>query len=171
MRVIGIIFFVLVVVGGGVAIVYGLTYAAPVVIQPIAFNHVVHVEEARMQCVDCHLNATTGVYAGIPGKNICLDCHDIDDEEGSHPEKDELFSYVDTDQDIPWLRVAVTRPDVYFSHRRHVSSAQMDCLECHADQPTLIKPPSTSRLVMSMNACIDCHEERGASTDCLACHR
>ena len=92
MRLIGGIFIVLVVVGGGVAIIYGRAQADQAVVQPIAFNHAVHIEEGHMQCVDCHPNATTGVYAGIPGRDICLDCHDIDEEEGSHPEKDRLFN-------------------------------------------------------------------------------
>ena len=168
MRLIGAIFLVLVVVGGGVAIVYGL---ADTVVQPITFNHAIHIDEGQLECTDCHQNAATGVHAGIPGKEICLDCHDIDDEEGSHADKDRLFAYVDTDPDIPWIRVAVIVPDVFFSHRRHVGAAQMDCLECHIDQATLTEPPNTSRLVMDMDACLDCHEERGANTDCLACHR
>ena len=171
MRLIGAIFIVLVIVGGGVAVVYGLARADQAVVQPIAFNHAVHIDEAGMECVDCHQDAATGEYAGIPGRNICLDCHDMDDEEGGHPEKDRLFAYADTEQDIPWIRVALTKPDVFFSHRRHVRAARMDCLECHTDQSTLTEPPSTGRLVMSMTACIECHEERGASADCLACHR
>jgi hypothetical protein len=141
------------------------------VFQPIAFNHKVHLDEADLECLECHKDAATGVMAGLPGKEICLDCHDIDEEADSHPEKAKLVPYADGDQNIPWVRVALTRPDVFFSHRRHVTSGKLDCLRCHPDQPTLAAPPTYARLVMSMNDCLACHQERGANTDCLGCHR
>ena len=165
---------IVVAVGGVVAIVYGFAVLPDRVVQPIQFNHVIHLDDAGMTCVDCHTNAANGVYAGLPGKEMCFDCHDIDDqdeEEDSHPEKDKLFAFEESDGDIPWRRVAVTRPDVYFSHRRHVTSGKLDCLECHSDQPGLSTPPHSARLVMSMDDCIACHERGNASTDCLACHR
>jgi len=160
-----------VVVVGFLGIVYAIGGRAVAVVQPIAFNHNVHVREASLSCTDCHKDVNAHSYAGIPGKTACLECHDIDEEEGTHPEKDRLFRYADTDDDIPWVRVAVTRPDVFFSHRRHVVAADMDCLECHPGQPSLTQPPATVELVMTMTDCIKCHEEKGASIDCLACHR
>ncbi len=161
----------LVVVVGGVAIVYGVVTRGPRVDQPIAFNHAVHVGEADVTCQDCHLNAESTRFAGIPGKQICFDCHDIDEEEGSHPEKDKLFSFDESDDDIPWQRVGVTRPDVYFSHRRHVTAAKLDCLVCHQHQDTLTTPPRRSRLVMGMDDCVDCHTKSAIPEDCNACHR
>lgn len=171
MHVSGRIVIVLIIVVGSAALVYGIVGRAPRVIQPIVFNHAVHVNEAGLQCADCHADAETHVHAGFPAKGVCLDCHDIDDEEGSHPEKDKLFAFDEDPREIPWVRVAVTAPDVFFSHRRHVRAANLDCLVCHADQATQSEPPSTAQLVMSMNACIACHEENNVSNDCLTCHR
>ncbi len=168
--VVSFVFIVLAVVGS-VAFVRGDYWLGPIVVQPIEFNHAVHLEKAGMECAECHTDAMTGVYAGLPGKDLCLDCHDIDEEDHSQPEKARLFAFEESDDDIPWVRVAVTRPDVYFSHRRHVSSAGLDCLECHTDQAGLTRPPARARLVMTMTACIECHEKNGASEDCLACHR
>lgn len=162
---------IVIVIGGVVAVVYGVVLRAPRVHQPIQFNHVVHLDDAGITCDECHTGAATRTYAGLPGKAICLDCHDIDDEENTHPEKDKLFAFVDGDGDIPWRRVAVTKPDVFFSHRRHVTAGKLDCLECHKDQPSLTAPPPTARLVMKMDQCIECHDKSGASHDCLACHR
>ncbi|MFQ5494537.1 MAG: cytochrome c3 family protein [Phycisphaerae bacterium] len=156
--------------GGFAAIVYGVG-GSPAVVQPIAFNHAVHTGEAGITCTECHTDAETRVSAGLPGKAGCFDCHDIDDEAGTHAEKDKLFAFDDIDGDIPWIRVAVTRPDVFFSHRRHVRSGGIECLRCHTGQTALTKPPTRVQLVMSMTMCIDCHNERGVSTDCLACHR
>ena len=162
---------ILVVVVGFVAFVYGFGARSERIVQPIAFNHVVHLDDAGMECIECHTHAATGVFAGLPGKGICFDCHDVDDEAGTHAEKDKLFAFDEQEEDIPWQRVALTRPDVYFSHRRHVSSGNLECTECHRDQQTLSAPPSYARLVMSMDACIQCHGKSGASSDCLACHR
>ena len=162
---------VVAVLAGCVAVVYGVVGRRPTVTQPIAFNHTLHLKEASLTCVDCHTDAGTRRNAGLPGKRVCLDCHDIDGEQGSHPEKDKLFVYEKSDDDIVWQRVAVIKPDVYFSHRRHVGSGKLDCLVCHPDQPNLDKPPTAARLVMSMADCIECHEENRASSDCLACHR
>ncbi len=171
MKAIGTMFLVVVVLGGGVALVYAFTGPAQAVVQPIAFNHTIHLNEASLTCTDCHTDAATSAFAGLPRKSVCLDCHDIDEEQGSNPEKDKLFGFEDSDAQIPWKRVAITRPDVFFSHRRHVTAAKLDCLDCHQDQPTLSKPPHTARLVMAMTTCIECHEERGVTTDCLRCHR
>lgn len=163
---------VLTIVAGLVAAAWGIVGRAERVVQPLAFNHVVHLEKASLECMDCHTNAGTHVYAGIPGRDICLDCHDIDEEEDDpNPEKAKMFAFEDSDRDIPWVRVALTRPDVFFSHRRHVTAAEIDCLQCHPDQPTLTAPPTSARLVMTMDECIACHLENGASEDCLVCHR
>ncbi len=171
MRSVAYVFVALILLGGFVAIGYGIATREQIVVQPIAFNHAVHIEDAGMQCIECHTDAETDVSAGLPGKEMCMDCHDIDEEEGTHTEKARLFSYAESDRDIPWVRVAVTAPDVFFSHRRHVTAGRMDCLECHPQQPGLTAPPSTARMVLTMDACIDCHENTGASDDCLACHR
>jgi len=161
----------LVVLVGMAAVGYGVMTRGPRVVQPIAFNHTIHLEEAQMECLQCHLNAETSVFAGIPGKAICLDCHDIDEEQGTNPQKDVLFGFEDTDEDIPWRRVAVTRPDVFFSHRRHVTGAKLECLACHKDQRTLVAPPPRARLVMRMSDCLACHAEHGLARECIHCHR
>lgn len=171
MKSIGSLFLALVMVGALTALVFALAGRSEAVLQPIRFNHTVHIDSAGLECVDCHTDAQTSVFAGLPGKSICLDCHDVDDESGTHAEKDKLFAFDEVDHDIPWKRVAVTRPDVYFSHRRHVTAGKLDCLRCHPDQPSLDRPPPTRRIVMTMTECIDCHEENKVSSDCLACHR
>ncbi|MHC4088893.1 MAG: cytochrome c3 family protein, partial [Planctomycetota bacterium] len=142
---------------GLVAVVYGLAGRAPTVSQPIAFNHKLHVEEADLQCLDCHTDAETAVHAGLPGKAICLDCHDVDEEIEDDSELVKLVPLAEADGDIPWVRVAVTKPDVFFSHRRHVGAGGIDCQRCHADQPKLTAPPSAVQEVLTMDDCIDCH--------------
>ncbi len=172
MRVAVALVVVAAVVWGGVALVYGIVGRPVAAVQPIRFNHEIHLSDpVGAECIDCHTDAETGVFAGLPGKDACFDCHDPYEEDVTHPQKVKLLSYAESEEEIPWVRVAVTKPDVFFSHRRHVTSAGLDCLECHADQPTLTAPPATVRLVMTMDECIECHEQNRASSDCLACHR
>lgn len=171
MRRIVLTIVVLAVVGGSVALVYGIVVRGERIVQPIAFDHSLHVNEAAIPCAGCHTSAEHEVFAGLPRKVVCFDCHDADQEDAAHPEKAKLFSFAASNQDIVWRRVAVTKPDVFFSHRRHVTAAKIDCLHCHPDQPTLTAPPSSARVVMTMQTCIECHNDTQASTDCLACHR
>ncbi len=165
------VLLIVIVLGALVTLVKALVPGGVPVDQPIAFNHALHLGDAGMECGQCHTDAATSRFAGLPGKEVCLDCHDIDEEEGSHPEKDKLFAYADSDDEIPWERVALTAPDVFFSHRRHVTAGGLDCLHCHPDQPLLTRPPATTGLVMAMTDCIACHEERSHTVDCLTCHR
>jgi hypothetical protein len=172
MRFIVPVILVVVVVVGLVSILPDLITPRVTATQPLPFNHAVHLEDAGLECLNCHTDAGVAVHAGLPGAEICLDCHDLDDEEElQHPEKALLMPYVDGEQNIPWERVAITKPDVFFSHRRHVTAGGIDCLHCHPDQPALTAPPKTVAEVMTMDDCLDCHEEREVSNDCLACHR
>ena len=166
-----------IVLGGLVTVVYGMIEWGETVIQPIAFNHALHLDSAGLECADCHTDAATRVYAGLPGKVMCFECHDPDDigeqaeTEDVHPELAKLLPYADSDGDIPWRRIALTAPDVFFSHRRHVAAGELQCLRCHAGQQKLQAPPRTADLVMTMDDCLACHEQSQASLDCLACHR
>jgi hypothetical protein len=48
----------------------------------------------------------------------------------------------------------------------------MTCQECHGDMTTLDEPVTRSQITgLDMAACMDCHDERGASNDCLICHK
>ncbi len=166
-----VVISVVIVAGACTVLVYGFAGRSASVVQPVLFNHAVHVGGASLACLDCHSDAEKHTHAGLPGKSTCAGCHEMDNERGSNPEKDKLFAYYPNTGDLPWVRVAVTRPDVFFSHRRHAGVAKIDCLECHPGQPSLSAPPAKTQLVMRMNTCLECHRKNGVSVDCLACHR
>jgi len=144
--------------------------------QPIAFNHHLHLEKVQgIECVDCHRFAQTEAYAGIPSKDLCLECHEADvagDTGGGETDSrfEELKALVEADGDIAWVRVTGVPDDVFFSHRRHVSAESLDCRECHADMPERTSPPRRANR-MRMSACTGCHELNGKSEDCIDCHR
>lgn len=159
---------------GTVVLVLARGYAneTAVVTQPIAFNHKLHITKAGLDCTTiCHSAALSEVYAGLPSKNVCFECHDPDEETQEIPELARLAEYIKVNGDIPWKRVAITAPHVFFSHRRHVTSGQIACERCHPDVAESTQPFGRVAHVLPMDSCLDCHEHEGADVDCLACHR
>ncbi len=139
--------------------------------QPIAFSHKKHMD-LGMECVSCHIGAEEGIHAGIPKTETCARCHVPGQDYPPTPK--ELAQYIESGKEIPWLQFQVGKRHVYFSHRRHVKIAQLDCTECHGDIRNMDQPitrayfPSGQK---GMNRCIDCHRRNQVTTDCYACHR
>ncbi len=137
--------------------------------QPVKFNHNIHVVENEMDCSECHLYVVTSRKATLPGKDICMDCHS--EAQGESSEEQKLLTLLETDQELNWQRVYVLPKHIYFSHFRHVTLGQIGCQECHGDMKTLTSPPNKPAVdIISMDYCMDCHEDRQVDNDCLACH-
>ena len=135
--------------------------------QPLVFNHKVH-KEAEIDCSACHEYFQNATYSGIPTTETCTLCHEGD---GQAPELQRLAQYVSAGEEIPWKRLYGVPEHVYYSHRRHVVSAKIACAECHGAIGECAEPPKYPLVNQSMQWCIACHEKRGASTDCVHCHR
>jgi hypothetical protein len=146
--------------------------------QPIAFNHRLHLERVQgIKCQDCHQLAASEVYAGIPSKYICFGCHEPNADasdpnaDANKPQFATLMAFAKSDGDIPWLRVTTTQEDVFFSHRRHVTVAKIECQQCHRDMPERTSPPTEGPVKIRMSTCLGCHREHQSSVDCISCHR
>jgi len=137
-------------------------------IQPIQYNHKLHVEEADLTCLDCHLNAGSQARASIPNIYVCGDCHD--DIESENLEERKVAQYVSDGIDIPWIQVHVVPDHAYFSHRRHVTLGQLDCSECHGEVVQMETPFVTPINPIEMEWCTDCHEQREVTNECYSCH-
>ena len=129
-------------------------------------------------CVACHRGAWGAASATIPSAATCLPCHEAGvrlaraEEQGPRMV---LISEGGTGvgrpvDDVPWVGINRLPPNVYFSHTAHVRYASMPCTQCHQDVTTLKSPPTLVR-VFTMSRCLSCHAEKGASTDCLTCHK
>ncbi|MBI2931525.1 MAG: hypothetical protein HYY16_07720 [Planctomycetes bacterium] len=135
----------------------------------------VGVEETLLErkdiraCVGCHGQAWTGSRATIPSNAVCRSCHNPRPRTNS-PEERRLMEYLGSGKDVPWVQIHTTSPAVYFSHSAHVRYGKMGCVTCHEDMSRRSEPPASAR-VYSMNACLKCHKEKHASTDCIACHK
>ena len=143
-------------------------FARPSVDQPLAFSHRLHVTDLGSECTDCHLYAESGVRATIPNLETCSVCH----EEAQTDSADEarLVEYIQAGESIPWLKVYRVPDHVYFSHRRHTAIAGIECSECHGVMEEQDLPVSQPAVRITMNGCMDCHDDMGASNDCLLCH-
>ena len=136
--------------------------------QPIAFSHEIHAGKLNLQCLFCHDTADKSTFAGVPSVQKCMDCHKavlID-----KPEIQRLTRYWDDKEPVPWNRVhrIRIRNHVYFSHKRHVK-AGVQCEQCHGQLSAMAQVRPVSSLKMGW--CVSCHQESGAPTDCLICHR
>ena len=140
----------------------------PRIVQPIAFNHQLHVAEG-MECVDCHESVETQRFAGFPSLGVCLTCHE--DPVTDSPEEERIRTYAEAGQEIPWVRLFQQPRHIYYSHRRHVGIAGLECTRCHGDIGASTAPPVRRPQQLAMDDCIDCHRESAVRTDCTVCHK
>lgn len=139
-------------------------------IQPLAFNHKIHIEGAGLQCADCHLYVDKLPSASIPRLEICQNCHSGDPISESLEEK-KLLTHISEGTEIPWKRIYKLPDHVYFSHRRHVVGGEMECSVCHGNVAEMTSPILNAAIPLTKENCMRCHKERNVTNDCLTCHR
>jgi hypothetical protein len=126
---------------------------SPAVPQPIAFNHLAHIEGEGLDCDFCHEYVRVGAHAGLPNAEICSECHDT--PQGESEEAARVTELIDQGQLFRFNKLFRLPDHVFYTHRRHVGKL----------------PPERPLVSMSMEYCMDCHRERGETLDCNACHR
>ncbi len=136
--------------------------------QPIQFNHYKHTQQLELECVLCHTGVRNQVRATLPSVEICIGCHE--EAVTDSPEEEKIREYYSRGEEIPWKRLFRVPSHVFFSHRRHVTVAGLNCTKCHGDMAMQKKPPRTAPMKISMNYCLSCHRQLQASTDCVSCH-
>lgn len=151
-----------------------LTFKQKKVVQPIRFNHKAHIEAEEMECSECHLKVKESAHATIPLINVCIDCHSEPPEELKEEDKEEeakVRQYSEANKQIPWVKVNIMPGHVYFSHKAHVTWANMECKECHRDYTKVEEPVSEPDVKLGMYDCIECHLKEKAEVDCYTCHK
>jgi hypothetical protein len=137
--------------------------------QPIEFPHKIHtVDQVGIECHECHTGIRIGARAGIPSIDYCMTCHeDVGDAADARIQS--LRAYSKRGEDMPWQRVYgfLEESHVRFNHAPHIQ-ADVGCETCHGD---VAQMTVAQRVVdHTMGFCIDCHKQKGASSDCLTCH-
>lgn len=127
--------------------------------QPIKFSHVIHAAENQTECIYCHHSAEYSKSAGIPGTNVCMNCHLIvrsGTRSGSW-EINKIIQSYEQGTPIEWIRVHNNPDHVFFSHAQHVTIGKVECQECHGQVEEMHRVRQVSDL--SMGWCIKCHRE------------
>ncbi len=123
--------------------------------QPIPFSHKLHAGDMEINCAYCHTGVYKGKQAGIPSASICMNCHNTI-KQGS-PNIQKIYTALETDQPIEWVRVHNLPDLAYFNHSQHTAVAGLDCENCHGEIPQM--EVVEQRHSLTMGWCIDCHRQ------------
>lgn len=137
------------------------TGVAPV--QPIAFDHKLHAQTAKMTCDDCHAQRGNGSTVAMPQPPKCMTCHAS--VATDKPDIQRLAAAAKNEDPIAWVRVYRVPSFVTFSHKTHAGST---CEECHG--PVAERTAISLEKDTHMGTCIACHAVKQAPTSCDTCH-
>lgn len=133
--------------------------------QPIAYSHKQHLD-LGLPCANCHMNPKRGAEMGLPADSVCMTCHAAISADKASIQ--ELKSYVDRGEAVPWKRVYEINPGITWSHRTH-ADAGLQCETCHGDVQSL-EVMTQLTAVTAMATCISCHQAHEAGANCQVCH-
>ena len=153
--------------------------------QPVPFSHKIHVGDYQMDCRYCHTAVEEGRHAGVPGLDICMNCHLTVKPDSAWIQK--LVEAYQNDQPVVWEKVHLLPDFVRFNHSLHVKALSSDvtafsqlppstkqirktCTTCHGEVENMDIMYQHESL--SMGWCVQCHrkEESQAPINCSTCH-
>ena len=123
--------------------------------QPIAFSHKLHVGQYKVDCNYCHTGVRKSKSATIPSINVCMNCHNTIKTES--PEIKKLYTAIENNKPIEWVRVHNLPDLAYFNHSQHVTVGGVECQTCHGPLEKMELVQQYAPLTMGW--CINCHRE------------
>lgn len=125
--------------------------------QPILFSHKVHAGQNKIDCEYCHTSAEESIHAGIPSTQLCMNCHSLVKEgtQTGTKEISKIYSSLENNKAIEWVKVHNVPDHVYFSHAQHVNAGKIECEECHGQVEEMDRIRQVESL--GMGWCIECH--------------
>ena len=134
--------------------------------QPLEFPHDIHAGK-QIACTDyCHEAVSTGPVAGLPSVRTCMICHSTIATD--RPRIQQLTAMRERGEDFVWQRVYgyPKEAHVRFNHAPHIR-AKVECTTCHGNIAG--GTVAQHNVDLTMGFCVNCHNERKASVDCLVC--
>ncbi len=128
--------------------------------QPIAYSHKLHAGQYKIDCNYCHTGVNKGKSAHIPAANICMNCHGVIKKES--PEIQKIYTAIEENRPIEWIRVHNLPDLAYFNHAQHVNVGNVQCQSCHGEIQKMEVVEQRSSLTMGW--CIDCHRKTEVNT-------
>lgn len=122
-------------------------------VQPVAFDHNLHVEQVGMDCRYCHTFVDRSYHSNVPATNTCMNCHSMVLKDS--PKLAPVRASYESGQPIPWVQIHKTPDYVYFNHAIHVNRG-ISCVHCH-DRVDLMEEVYHAK-PLSMAFCLDCHK-------------
>jgi hypothetical protein len=132
----------------------------------VTFDHTIHAGKYGIPCLACHTFAAQSPVAGIPSGRKCMGCHKFVARD--KPAVQALAQRVEAGEPLRWPRVFALPDFIYFSHRMHVKAA-VECRSCHGDVAAMATV--TQERAFTMGRCLECHDQKGATHECLSCHK
>ena len=136
--------------------------------QPIEFNHRKHVVDLGISCDTCHSGYEKETFSGLPKAEDCTACHA--EAQGTSEKERLLVDKLKRGEPLEWRRLFGQPAHVFYSHRRHVKVAKLDCAACHGTFAETTSPPRRVHK-LAMSDCIGCHRKSNVSVACTTCHR
>lgn len=121
-------------------------------IQPVPFDHSLHVTQLGMDCRYCHTGVETSSHSNVPNTQTCMNCHAH--VQANNPKLAPVKKSFETGRPIEWVRIHQAPDYVYFNHAVHVNRG-ISCIECHGEvnNMTVVRHDQP----MSMGWCLSCH--------------
>jgi hypothetical protein len=146
-------------------IVIAQTEKLPGPTQPIPFSHKLHAGAQNLKCATCHKNPDPGERMGLASAAMCMQCHE--EVKTESPAIQKLARFAKDKREVKWVRVYEIPSYVFFSHRAHLAAGGT-CTECHGEVKEIEQMFQAKPI--NMASCMNCHQAKGASTDCSYCH-
>jgi hypothetical protein len=132
----------------------------------VPFDHVTHAGTYEIPCLGCHVYADKSQTAGLPSARKCMGCHRFVAKD--KPGVQVLSALFEKGEAPRWPHVTRLADFIYFSHRMHVR-ADVACSACHGEVKDMHTVVPARKLTMGF--CLECHTDRKATVECIACHQ
>jgi hypothetical protein len=134
--------------------------------QKASFSHKMHAGDNQIGCGVCHSYARHSPNAGLAPVSVCIGCHKFVSKD--KPDIKMLAAEFAAGRPLTWTRMHRVPDHVFFSHERHLAK-NIECQACHGDVASMALDEKVHELQMGF--CMDCHRQKQATVDCLACHK
>lgn len=121
-------------------------------IQPVAFDHSLHVDQLGMDCRYCHNYVDRSEHSNVPAASTCMNCHSL--VKANSPMLAPIRDSYESGQPVPWVKIHRTPDYVYFNHSVHINRG-ISCVHCHGQVNEMEEVYHAKPL--SMAFCLECH--------------
>jgi len=121
-------------------------------VQPVPFDHSLHVGQVGLDCRYCHTFVDRSEHSNVPSTNTCMNCHSV--IQANSPKLAPVRESHQTGEPIEWVKIHKTPDYVYFNHSVHVNRG-ISCVHCHGnvDEMEVVWHDKS----LSMAFCLECH--------------